>query len=216
MMFAVSVARFIRRALAFALVISLVLGLASGIMVIMRGLSLDRAPADAIVVMGAAQFDGEPSPVLKNRLDHALSLYRKKIAPLIITVGSKQPGDRFTEADAGVRYLKTKGVSSKRLLALSSGEDTYSSAVAVATWCLTHKVRTVMVVSDRAHLARASSMIKSLGVGVEVSGPAAGPGSSMSPDRLLHEMLGITRFWLFGNRDISDTLSAPFKRPNTV
>ena len=97
--------RFIRRALVALLIVSLVMGVSSGVMVIMRGLSLDRAPADAIVVMGAAQFDGDPSPVLRNRLDHALALYRKDIAPRIITVGSKQVGDRFTEAEIGRAHV---------------------------------------------------------------------------------------------------------------
>ncbi len=208
--------RFIRRALVALLIVSLVMGVSSGVMVIMRGLSLDRAPADAIVVMGAAQFDGDPSPVLRNRLDHALALYRKDIAPRIITVGSKQVGDRFTEADAGRRYLRSKGVPSKDLVVLPSGVDTYSSAVAVATWCLTHKIRYVMVVSDRAHLARASTMIKSFGIAVEVSGPATGPGSSMGIDRLLHEMAGLIRFWLIGGRNPSDIVSGLWDRPATA
>ncbi len=64
-----------------------------------------RDKSDAIIVLGAAQFDGKPSPVFSNRLDHALELYKEDVSPLIITVGGKQQGDRFTEAEAGFNYL---------------------------------------------------------------------------------------------------------------
>lgn len=211
-MTAFAVARLIRRAIALAVIVGIVLMSAATIMVTMQGLSLDRQPADAIVVMGAAQFDGEPSPVLKNRLDHALALFRKGIAPRIITVGGKQPGDRFTEAEAGVRYLRKQGVARSKLVALSSGTDTFSSATAVATWSLTKTSRSLMVVSDRAHLARAASMIRSFGVNVQVSGPAKGPGSSLSPTRVLYEAAGLVRFWLIGNRTVSEVVGGPFKR----
>src|SRR2546421_5930922 len=66
--------------------------------------------ADAIVVLGAAQYNGTPSPVLKARLDHALFLYRHHLAPVFIVTGGKQPGDRYTEAESSTRYLETRGV----------------------------------------------------------------------------------------------------------
>ena len=70
----------------------------------------DRPRSDAIVVLGASQFDGRPSPVFKARLDHAKNLYDAGVAPRIVTVGGGAPGDRFTEARAGARYLRDKGV----------------------------------------------------------------------------------------------------------
>ena len=70
----------------------------------------DRVRSDAIVVLGAAQYDGTPSPVLRQRLDHALDLYRDGVAGRIVLTGGKQAGDRFTEAYAGYRYLTGRGV----------------------------------------------------------------------------------------------------------
>ena len=70
----------------------------------------DREPADAIVVLGAAQYDGEPSPVLAARLDHAEALWREGLAPIVVTTGSNLPGDRFTEGYAGYEYLRFAGI----------------------------------------------------------------------------------------------------------
>ena len=85
-----------------------------------------RDKSDAIIVLGAAQFDGDPSPVFSNRLDHALELYKEEVSPLIITVGGKQQGDRFTEAEAGFTYLN-KSIKKKNLKAINDGKDTLES-----------------------------------------------------------------------------------------
>ena len=84
----------------------------------------DRSPSDAIVVLGAAQYDGRPSPVLKERLDHALELYRDGVAPMIMLTGNKQPDDRFTEAFAGYRYLMEHGVPESALRIVDDGSST--------------------------------------------------------------------------------------------
>ena len=68
-----------------------------------------RVRADAIVVLGAAQYNGVPSPVLRQRLDHALDLYREGVAPLVVVTGGRQPGDRYTEATTGYNYLRDHG-----------------------------------------------------------------------------------------------------------
>ena len=83
--------------------------------------------ADAIVVMGAAQYDGRPSPQLAARLDHALLLFNDGRAPLIAVTGGKQPGDRFTEAEASRRYLRARGVADSRIVAESQGGSTWES-----------------------------------------------------------------------------------------
>lgn len=70
-----------------------------------------RVRADAIVVLGAAQYNGVPSPVLRQRLDHALDLYREGVAPLVVVTGGRQPGDRYTEATTGYNYLRDHGLS---------------------------------------------------------------------------------------------------------
>lgn len=162
----------------------------------------DRAVTDAIVVFGAAQFDGEPSPVLKNRLDHALALYKIGIAPRVVTVGGSQPGDRFTEAAAGRNYLRSQGVPSSAVTAVKAGDDTLSSAAAVAEWGKAAGVREITVVSDRAHLARASAMMKSFGFDVRSSGPQTGPGSTMSSWYVARETAGLLHFWFVGERAV--------------
>ncbi len=92
----------------------------------------DVAAADAIVVLGAAQFDGRPSPVLRARLDRALALYREGRAPRIVTTGSNQPGDRFTEGFVGFRYLLEQGVPERDVIVVTTGESTWQELSATA------------------------------------------------------------------------------------
>jgi vancomycin permeability regulator SanA len=89
-----------------------------------------REQVDAIVVMGAAQYDGTPSPALQGRLDRALELYEQGLAPEIVLTGSKQTGDRFTEAFAGYRYLTEQGVPESSLTIVDDGASTYESLAA--------------------------------------------------------------------------------------
>ncbi len=92
----------------------------------------DHEHADAIVVLGAAQYNGTPSPVFQGRLDHAVLLWQQGRADIVFTVGSKQPGDRFTEAEAGRDYLIDQGVPADSVVALDIGHSTYQSLQAVA------------------------------------------------------------------------------------
>lgn len=166
----------------------------------------DRTATDAIVVFGAAQFDGTPSPVLRNRLDHGLVLYREGVADRIVTVGGSRPGDRFTEATAGRNYLHAQGVPWDRLKAVKAGSDTYSSAAAVAAWARARDIASFTVVSDRAHVARASAMLQSLGFDVHASAPQEGPGSAMTWQYVARETAGMLRFWIFGDSDFGTSL----------
>lgn len=166
----------------------------------------DHTPSDAIVVFGAAQFDGTPSPVLRNRLDHGLTLYRAGVADRIVTVGGNRPGDRFTEATAGRNYLHAQGVPWDRLKAVKAGSDTYSSAAAVAAWARDRGIASFTVVSDRAHVARASTMLHSLGFEVHTSAPQEGPGSAMTWQYVARETAGMLRFWIFGDSDFGTSL----------
>ena len=88
-------------------------------------------PSDAIVVLGASQYNGVPSPVFAARLDHAVTLYDEHVAPHIVTVGGKEPGDAFTEAAAGKTYLAAHGVPRAAIVALPTGRDTLRSLRAV-------------------------------------------------------------------------------------
>ncbi|MSX00369.1 MAG: YdcF family protein, partial [Actinobacteria bacterium] len=86
-----------------------------------------RDPTDAILVLGAAQYDGRPSPALQQRLEHALLLYQGGVAPRIVLTGSKRPADRFTEAYAGYKYLIQAGVPEKDLLLVDTGSSSWES-----------------------------------------------------------------------------------------
>ena len=104
------------------------------------------APADAIVVLGAAQYDGRPSPVYRARLDHAAELFEQDVAPVVVLTGGKQPGDRFTEAAAGAGYLAAHGVPEEALVLESGGSDSWTSLQAAAR-VLGDRRRVVLVTS---------------------------------------------------------------------
>ena len=91
------------------------------------GRTQSTAQVDAIVVMGAAQYDGVPSPLLKARLTHAFDLWKQKIAPRIVLTGGNKPGDRFTEASASAIFLRQQGVPQEELLQESSSRSTYEA-----------------------------------------------------------------------------------------
>jgi len=110
-----------------------------------------RAPA--IVVLGAAQYNGKPSPVLKARLDHAARLYADSVAPLIVLTGGIAEGDRTSEAEAAAAYL-AQSVPAPVLVVLPSGRTTDESIVAAAEWCRGYAITEVVVVSDPFHMLR--------------------------------------------------------------
>ena len=95
--------------------------------IVQVGQTDERTSADAIVVLGAAQYDGEPSPVFQARLDHAAELYRDGVAPRILTIGGGQTGDRTTEGAAGAAYLAELGIEPSALTAVGTGDDTLAS-----------------------------------------------------------------------------------------
>ena len=124
----------------------------------------DADTADAIVVLGAAQYDGEPSPVFQGRLDHALLLWEQGRADTVITVGSKQPGDRTTEAEAGRSYLVEHGVPDSAAVALPVGTTTFESLEAAAEYLQERGATSAFLVSDPWHNARVNAMAADLGI----------------------------------------------------
>lgn len=124
----------------------------------------ERGPADAIVVLGAAQYDGTPSPALAARLDRAAELYDEGLAPVIVLTGSKQPDDRFTEAFAGYRYLAGAGVPDDALVIVDDGSSTYDSLAAAARVLDGHGVESVLLVSDSYHNRRLRGIAAELGL----------------------------------------------------
>jgi uncharacterized SAM-binding protein YcdF (DUF218 family) len=113
-----------------------------------------RRPVDAIVVLGAAQYNGRPSPVLRARLDHALGLYREGLAPLIVVTGGVGRGDTTSEAIVGRRYLMAHDVPARAVVAQPEGRTTMASMTAVAAWLRNRGHRRVLLVSDPFHMFR--------------------------------------------------------------
>jgi uncharacterized SAM-binding protein YcdF (DUF218 family) len=114
----------------------------------------ERRPVDAIVVLGAAQYNGRPSPVLRARLDHALALYREGMAPRIIVTGGVGRGDTTSEATVGRQYLLARGVDPQVVIEQAHGRSTQASMTAVADWLQQKDLDRVLLVSDPFHMFR--------------------------------------------------------------
>lgn len=123
-----------------------------------------RHPADAIVVLGAAQYDGTPSPQLAARLDHALVLWNEGLAPTIVVTGGKQPGDRFTEAQASADYLIERGVPDAQILREVQGKNSWESLAASARFLHDRGMGTVILVSDPFHELRLRGIAREVGL----------------------------------------------------
>ncbi len=135
----------------------------------------DRVQVDAIVVLGASQYDGTPSPVLEARLDHAKTLFEDGVAPVIITVGGKRAGDRFTEATSGKAWLVKNGVASDDVVAVGKGTDTWNSLVAVDGVMERNGWDSAVLVTDPWHSFRAREMARHLGIDATSSPTRSGP-----------------------------------------
>lgn len=133
------------------------------------GRSADRQPVDAIIVLGAAQYDGRPSPQLQARLDHALELWNLNLASYIVVTGGKQEGDRFTEAAAARKFFETNGVASDLIVEENSGTTTYASLFAVSQVANQLNITRVLIVSDPFHLLRAKLIAGEVGLSASSS-----------------------------------------------
>jgi len=159
---------------------------------------VDRA--DAIVVLGAAQYNGRPSPVFAERLNQARLLFEQGRAPLVITLGANEPGDRTTEAESGRAYLVKQGLTSDAVVAESHGSDTYESLQAAAGYLHDHDLRSVFLVSDPWHNLRIKRMAGDLGLTPYASATSHSAASS-SGTRLsgyLRETFAYLAYRLFG------------------
>jgi uncharacterized SAM-binding protein YcdF (DUF218 family) len=120
--------------------------------------------ADVIVVLGAAQYDGEPSPVFAGRLDHAALLFEQERADRVLVLGGSQPGDRFTEAEAGRGYLVSQGVPEESIVPVPKGHTTLESLRAAARVMRDAGYDSAFLVSDPWHNARVERMAEDLGI----------------------------------------------------
>ena len=153
------------------------------------------APSDAIAVFGAAEYDGKPSPVFRARLDHALVLYRRGIAPLIVTLGGNG-GDQYSEGGVGREYLESQGVPDKAIIAETESRTTEDSARRIAVIARANGLRRLVIVSDETHLFRIHEICAADGLNVLTSPrPRVGvEGESEAFERVAHEILSYT-FW---------------------
>jgi uncharacterized SAM-binding protein YcdF (DUF218 family) len=133
----------------------------------------DRPHSDAIVVLGASQFDGRPSAVFRARLDHAKALYDAHVASRIVTVGGGAPGDRFTEAQAGANYLKSHGVTDVDPVGV--GRDTLQSLKALKVEFAKQGWHSAVLVTDPWHSLRSRRMATDLGINAVTSPTRKGP-----------------------------------------
>jgi uncharacterized SAM-binding protein YcdF (DUF218 family) len=129
----------------------------------------EAAPADAIVVLGAAQYDCVPSPVLAQRLDHALELYRDGVASQIVVTGGKQEGDRCTEAETSQGYLVAAGVPSGDITREDGGSNTWESLAAAASTLRSEGLTKAVLVTSGYHALRADAIAGELGLDTTVS-----------------------------------------------
>ncbi len=119
--------------------------------------------ADAIVVFGAAEYSGRPSPVLRKRLDHGYELFQKGMAPIVITTGGFGSDPEFSEGGVGHDYLLRKGIPEVNLIAETQGSDTAQSADRVAVILRTNNMHTVIAVSDAYHIFRVKQLMEAEG-----------------------------------------------------
>jgi uncharacterized SAM-binding protein YcdF (DUF218 family) len=163
-----------RGLIGLVLMLALVVG-GTGFRVWQQARQDDRARADAVVVLGAAQYAGRPSPILEARLKHAKNLYDRGVAGYIITGGGRRTGDRYTEAEAGMRWLTSQGVPRERVIAVGEGSDTLGTINAVAETALNRGWHTAVIVSDPWHSLRARTMAHDAGLNAWTSPTHTGP-----------------------------------------
>lgn len=168
----------------------------------------DRQPADAIVVLGAAQFNGTPSDVFEARLRQALALYKAGVAPYLVVTGGKLPADRTTEAATARKWAIAHGVPASAILSENRGRNTLESLEAVAVLFREHGLKSAVFVSDQTHMLRVLRMARDQGI-VGFGSPTRTSPSDLDPARrqraMVHEIAGLVAYYLGGGRQFDDT-----------
>jgi uncharacterized SAM-binding protein YcdF (DUF218 family) len=161
----------------------------------------DARPAEAIVVLGAAQYDGRPSPVLRARLDHVVDLYQDGIAPLVVVTGGGREGDRFTEAGASAAYLSDHGVPGGAVERETTGATSYESLASTARFLRERGIADVVLVSDPFHAYRIGQISQEVGMRATVSPtPSSTIGGTARLRHLLKETAGVSVGRIIGYR----------------
>jgi uncharacterized SAM-binding protein YcdF (DUF218 family) len=162
----------------------------------------DGRPADAIVVLGAAQYNGVPSPIYRARLDHAIDLFEEGLAPALVVTGGKLPGDKTTEAEAGRRYAMSKGVPEDAILVEDHGRTTLESLRTVSRMLAERGLHSAVFVSDRTHMLRVLRIAHDEGLEAYGSPTRTSPIDASASERLratMHEVGALALYFLAGN-----------------
>ncbi len=161
----------------------------------------EQRPADAIVVLGAAQYDGHPSPVFEARLAHAVDLFQAGVAPLLVVTGGRIPGDTTTEAAVARAYAIRHGVPAAAIIGEDQGRNTLSSMRAVASLLRDRGLRSAVFVSDPTHMLRVLRMAADLGIDGYGSPTRTSPAMADPASRLratVHELGALGVYFLTG------------------
>jgi uncharacterized SAM-binding protein YcdF (DUF218 family) len=174
----------------------------------------ERRPADAIVVLGAAQFNGTPGGVFQARLEHAVALYHDKLAHYLVVTGGKLPADRTTEAATARAWAVAHGVPPEAILAEDRGRTTLESLEAVGAIFREHGLTTGLFVSDETHMLRVLRMASDQGIVAWGSPTRTSPIDRDAVRRqkaILHELAGLVAYYVGGGRLLDDSaiVSAP-------
>ncbi len=182
----------------------------TGFRIQQQGSSDEQRPADAIVVLGAAQYNGRPSPVLEARISHAVELYAAGVAPLLIVTGGKAAGDRTTEASVARAWAEDHGVPSSAILAEDRGRTTLESLEAVAELLRARKLTSAVFVSDRTHMLRVLRLATDQGVTAWGSPTTTSPVDADPAPRLeaiIHELGALAVYFVGGGQVVLEEFS---------
>jgi uncharacterized SAM-binding protein YcdF (DUF218 family) len=167
-----------------------------------QGLQDERRPAGAVVVLGAAQYDGRPSPIFQSRLQHAVDLFKTGDYRFLFVTGGKQPGDRTTEAAVARQFAIDQGVPANQILMEDHGRNTLESLDAVQATLAAESIHDAVFVSDRSHMLRVLRIASDLGITGYGSPTPKSPGDS-DPlhvvEATLHELGGLAAYFITGN-----------------
>lgn len=191
--------------------------LAVNLALVWRTSSGDQArPAEAIVVMGAAQYEGRPSRVFQARLDHAVTLYDRGLAPVLVVTGGRQRGDSVSESNTAYNYLRGQGVPDTALRQEVDGTTSYESLAASARFLAAEGIDEVILVSDGWHLERSVAIARDVGLRPLPSPTPTSPYSSLGALRqMVREAIGVAAGRVIGFRrlDRLSTLAAGGEGP---
>ena len=183
--------RRIGRGIAVLLLLLLAYTAVTAVQIVLAARRDDRTRADAIVVLGAAQYDGEPSPALRARLDHAVRLYGDRVAPTVWVTGGRQPGDRVSEASASASYLISQGVPDAAVQLEIHGGNTYESLAAAGRYLRRRDQYDVLLVSDAWHAYRIAAIAREVNLNPHVSPARPARMSGEAVRRIIHETLAV-------------------------